>query len=128
MGLAVGLVVGRSPRPTVAPLVRDLESVGYICEPVKKADDRILSSFSACEKSGLRLEMSTQPTDQAHAEFVRFTIEDMGCSLAHSREQIGFTLYTHDQTVVYEFGLERRFEDLVDYFSARDVDCKKKTV
>jgi len=128
VGLGVGLVAVRGSQPTVGPLVRDLESAGYVCEPMKKAGDGILSSFSACEKAGLRVEMSTQPTDQAHAEFVRFTIDGMGCSLAHSREHVGFTLYTRDRTVVYEFGVERRFLASVGSFAARDVECKKKTV
>lgn len=127
VGLGVGIAVGRGSGSTVEPLVRDLESAGYVCEPIKKADDGILNSFSACEKGERRLEMSTQPTDQAHAKFVRFTIEDMGCSLARSRKQVGFTLYTRDRTVVYESGTERRFVGYSDSFKKRDVNCTNDT-
>lgn len=128
VGLGVGLVAGRGSQPTVGPLVRHLESAGYVCEPMKKARDGILSSFSACERAGLRLEMSSQPSDQAHHEFVRFTIEEVGCPLAHSRGHDGFTLHIRDRIVVFEFGRQRVFSESGDSFSSRDVACAKKTV
>lgn len=127
-GLMVGLVAGRESRLTVEPVVRDLETVGYECDPMKTTSDGILSSYSVCEKGEVRLEMSSQPSDQAHDEFVRFTIEEAGCPLADSRGHDGFTLHVRDRIVVYEFGRQRQSFELDNSFASRDVVCAKKTV
>lgn len=127
-GLGIGWVVSRVSMPTAAPLVEELKAAGYVCDPVKKSSDGIMNSFSVCEKNEERLEVSSQPTDQAHDELVRFTVEDMGCPLAQSRNHLGFTLYTRDQTIVYEFGSGRTFDALFDDFTARVVRCPSKSV
>jgi len=126
LGLGIGWLVGRSPKSTVGPLVEELRLAGYTCDPMRTSNDGIMNSFAACQSDGVRLEVSSQPTDQAHDELVRFTVEDMGCPLARSRNQPGFTLYTRDQTVVYEFGVGHRFASLFDDFTVSDVECVKK--
>lgn len=127
-GLGLGWVVSRVSKPTVAPLVKELKAAGYVCHPLKKSSDGIMNTSSVCEKHGERLEVSSQPTDQAHTELVRFTVEDAGCPLAQSREHPGFTLYTRDQTLVYEFGNERVIAELLPDFVGETVTCKKAAV
>jgi len=127
-GLGIGWVVSRVSKPTVAPLVKELKAAGYVCDPLKKSSDGIMNTSSVCDKDGTQLEVSSQPTDQAHDELVRFMVEDAGCPLAQSKDHLGFTLYTRDQTLVYEFGSGRSFESLFDDFDARDVACPKKSV
>lgn len=127
-GLVAVFVVRRVGDVTVAPLVEELRRNGYECEPMKSSDDGILRSFSACENGEVRFELSTQPTGQAHDEFVRFSIEGAGCSLARSRNHASFTLYTAKHTVVYEFGERHRFAELFEEFEARDIECKQPTI
>ncbi|MFM7409640.1 MAG: hypothetical protein ACKO3L_02425 [Actinomycetota bacterium] len=127
-GLGIGWVVSRVSKPTVAPSVKELKAVGFVCDPLKKSSDGIMNTSSVCEKNGERLEVSSQPTDQAHDELVRFIVEDMGCPLAHSKDHLGFTLYTRDQMIVYELGRGSTFGALFDDFDARDVACPKKSV
>jgi len=127
-GLGLGWVVSRVSKPTVAPLVKELKAVGYACDPLKKSSDGIMNTFSVCEKNGERLELSSQPTDQAHDELVRFMVEDMGCPLAQSKDHLGFTLYTRGQTLVYEFGNERVIAELLPGFIGQTVTCKKAAV
>jgi hypothetical protein len=126
--LGIGWVVSRVSKPTVAPLVKELKAAGFVCDPLKKSNDGIMNTSSVCEKNGKRLEVSSQPTDQAHDELVRFMVEDAGCPLAQSKDHLGFTLYTRDQMIVYEFGRGGTFEALFDDFYARDVACPKKSV
>ncbi len=126
--LGIGWVVSRVSKPTVAPLVKELKAAGYVCDTLKKSSDGIMNTSSVCEKNGKRLEVSSQPTDQAHDELVRFMVEDMGCPLAQSKDHLGFTLYTRDQMIVYEFGRGGTFEALFDDFDARNFACPKKSV
>lgn len=127
-GLGVGWFVERSSKPSVEPLVEKLKVAGFMCDPPRKSNDGIMNSFSICQKENVRLEISSQPTDQAHDELVRFTVEDMGCPLALSRNHPGFTLYTRGRTIVYEFGNDHGFAELFDEFGLRDVECKKEAV
>lgn len=128
LGLGIGWVVSLVSKPTVAPLVKELKAAGYVCDPLKKSSDGIMNTSSVCEKNGERLEVSSQPTDQAHDELVRFMVEDVGCPLAQSKDHLGFTLYMRDQMLVYEFGSGRSFESLLDEFDVREVVCPKKSV